>query len=269
MASLSGKVAVVTGASRGIGKGIALALASEGATVYVTGRTVTPGSSPLPGTVGETAARCNSRGGMGIAVPVDHGRDDQVAALFAQIEREQGRLDILVNNAGVLSAAPFLELSSAEFRRIFQVNVFGLAHASQIAARQMAAQGTGGAILNVSSLNAATPFRNTAHYSASKAAVSSLTRSLALELATHRIRVNELCPASVETGMNRKSMQDPESRRIRLDTIPLRRIGQPEDLAGAAVFLCSDEAAWITGASLATDGGLGLVPPLGGSVSRY
>jgi NAD(P)-dependent dehydrogenase (short-subunit alcohol dehydrogenase family) len=99
MGALSGKVAVVTGASRGIGKGIALALASEGATVYVTGRTVTPGSHPLPGTVGETAAECDRRGGKGIAVAVDHANDAQVAALFDQVRGEQGRLDILVNNA--------------------------------------------------------------------------------------------------------------------------------------------------------------------------
>ena len=99
MGSLAGKVAVVTGASRGIGKGIALALAEQGATVYVTGRTVTPGSYALPGTVGETAAECDARGGKGIAVQVDHGDDNQVAALFEQVEREQGRLDILVNNA--------------------------------------------------------------------------------------------------------------------------------------------------------------------------
>lgn len=99
MGSLSGKAAVVTGASRGIGKGIALALAEQGATVYVTGRTVTPGSYPLPGTVGETAEECDRRGGHGIAVQVDHAKDDQVAALFEQVEREQGRLDILVNNA--------------------------------------------------------------------------------------------------------------------------------------------------------------------------
>lgn len=99
MGSLSGKVAVVTGASRGIGKGIALALAEQGATVYVTGRTVTPGSYPLPGTVGETAAEVDRRGGKGVAVQVDHGDHAQVAALFAQVRREQGRLDILVNNA--------------------------------------------------------------------------------------------------------------------------------------------------------------------------
>lgn len=99
MGTLSGKVAVVTGASRGIGKGIALALADEGATVYVTGRTVTPGTYPLPGTVGETAAEVDRRGGKGIAVQVDHGKDDQVAALFEKVKREQGRLDILVNNA--------------------------------------------------------------------------------------------------------------------------------------------------------------------------
>ncbi|WP_026343646.1 SDR family NAD(P)-dependent oxidoreductase [Nocardia sp. BMG111209] len=99
MAALSGRVAVVTGASRGIGKGIALVLAEQGATVYVTGRTVTPGSYPLPGTVGETAAECDRRGGKGIAVAVDHGDDEQVAALFDRVGREQGRLDILVNNA--------------------------------------------------------------------------------------------------------------------------------------------------------------------------
>jgi NAD(P)-dependent dehydrogenase (short-subunit alcohol dehydrogenase family) len=102
MRSLAGKVAVVTGASRGIGRGIALALADEGATVYVTGRTVTPGSHPLPGTVGETAAEVNIRGGKGIAVQVDHAKDDQVAALFDQVGKEQGRLDILVNNAFAL-----------------------------------------------------------------------------------------------------------------------------------------------------------------------
>src|SRR5262245_16149127 len=102
MGSLSGKVAVVTGASRGIGKGIALALGAEGATVYVTGRTVAPGSHPLPGTVGETAAEIDHRGGRGIAVQVDHGRDDQVAALFERVEQEQGRLDLLVNNAFAL-----------------------------------------------------------------------------------------------------------------------------------------------------------------------
>jgi len=99
MGSLSGKVAVVTGGSRGIGKGIALVLAEHGATIYVTGRTVTPGANPLPGTVGETAAACDKRGGKGIAVQVDHANDEQVASLFEQVEREQGRLDILVNNA--------------------------------------------------------------------------------------------------------------------------------------------------------------------------
>ncbi|MGI5219684.1 SDR family NAD(P)-dependent oxidoreductase [Nocardia sp. CA-290969] len=114
MGALSGRVAVVTGASRGIGKGIALALAEHGATVYVTGRTVSGGEHPLPGTIGETAAECERRGGRGVAVPVDHGRDDEVAALFDRVRAEQGRLDILVNNAFSLpedltDPAPFWE----------------------------------------------------------------------------------------------------------------------------------------------------------------
>jgi NAD(P)-dependent dehydrogenase (short-subunit alcohol dehydrogenase family) len=258
---LKGKVAFVTGATSGIGRAIAQGLAGEGAAVAVNGTDA--------GRAGEVVQAIRAAGGVAEACLGSVADAETIGEAIRGAATRFGRLDILVNNAGVLSSAPVLDLAPAELQRIFQVNVFGLVYASQAAARIMVAQGTGGAILNISSLNASTPFRQTAHYSASKAAVSNLTRSMALELGAHRIRVNELCPASVETAMNRKSMRDPESRRVRLDVTPLRRIGQPEELAGAAVFLCSDEAGWITGASLAADGGLGLAPPLGASVSRY
>lgn len=258
---LKGKVALVTGASSGIGRALALGFAREGAAVVVNGTHA--------GRLDEVVTAIREAGGSGLACPGSVADEAAIGAAVRAAAAWRDRLDILVNNAGILSSAPFLELEAAEWQRVFQVNLFGLVYASRAAARIMAGQASGGAILNISSLNATTPFRNTAHYSASKAAVSSLTRSLALELGPHRIRVNELCPASVETNMNRKSMQDPESRRVRLETTPLRRIGRPEELVGAAVLLCSDEAVWITGASLATDGGLALVPPLGGSVSRY
>jgi NAD(P)-dependent dehydrogenase (short-subunit alcohol dehydrogenase family) len=147
MSSLSGKVAVVTGASRGIGKGIALALAAQGATVYVTGRTVTPGSYPLPGTVGETATEVDRRGGKGIAVQVDHAQNDQVAALFEQVKREQRRLDILVNNAFSLpedltEPRPFWEkpLSNLE---MLEVGVSSNFVAAWHAAKLMAPQKSG------------------------------------------------------------------------------------------------------------------------------
>ena len=129
--------------------------------------------------------------------------------------------------------------------------------------RDRVEQGEGGVILNISSLVAFRPFLGASHYNASKAAVSALTQSMALELGQYNIRANELCPASVETGMIRKALQDPENVKMRTGTIPLGRIGTPADVAGAAVYLCSDEASWITGVSIYTDGGLSVIPPFG------
>lgn len=189
MGSLSGKVAVVTGASRGIGKGIALALAGEGATVYVTGRTVTPGSSPLPGTVGETAAHCNRRDGMGIAVPVDHGRDDQVAALFEQVEREQGRLDILVNNAFSLpddltQAKPFWEKPLSNWEMIdvgVRSNFVAAWHAARIMARQKS-----GLIVAISGYTGVA-YTYSVVFGTSKSAVDRMARDMAIELKPYNV----------------------------------------------------------------------------------
>lgn len=189
MSSLSGKVAVITGASRGIGKGIALALASQGATVYVTGRTVTPGHYPLPGTVGETAAECNRRGGKGVAVQVDHGNDEQVAALFEQVKREQGRLDILVNNAFSLpedltDPNPFWEKPLSNWEMIdvgVRSNFVAAWHAAKIMVPQ-----TSGLIVAISGYTGVT-YTYGVLFGMAKTAVDRMSRDMAVELKPYSV----------------------------------------------------------------------------------
>jgi len=255
------RVAVVTGAASGIGRAIALGLAREGAHVAIMD---VNGELAL-----KTADEIRGLRRQAEVYPGSVSDQTFVGSAVDRIAERFGAIDILINSAGVISSTPFLELPGADLRRIFEINVFGLVYVSQAVGKIMVARSTGGAILNVSSLNGEAPLYNVAHYTASKAAVSMFTRSMALELAPYRIRVNEIRPASIETELTRKAMQDPENRRMRIETIPLGRIGQPEDMVGAAVFLCSDEASWITGASLLTDGGLSLVPPMGRRPSRY
>ena len=189
MATLAGKVAVVTGASRGIGKGIALALGANGATVYVTGRTVSPGVHPLPGTVGETAAEVDRRGGTGIAVQVDHSEDEQVAALFDQVRREQGRLDILVNNAlaipeDLTDPEPFWEKPLSNWEMVdvgVRSNFVAAWHAAQI----MTGQGTG-LIVAISGYVGVT-YTYGVVFGMCKAAVDRMARDMAIELQPHNI----------------------------------------------------------------------------------
>jgi NAD(P)-dependent dehydrogenase (short-subunit alcohol dehydrogenase family) len=187
--SLSGKVAVVTGASRGIGKGIALALAEQGATVYVTGRTVTSGAHPLPGTVPETAADCDRRGGKGVAVQVDHAHDDQVAALFERIDREQGRLDILVNNAFALpddltDPGPFWEKPLSNWEMV-DVGVRSNFVAAWHAAKLMAPRKSG-LIVAVSGYTGVT-YTYGVVFGMAKSAVDRMARDMAVELKPHGV----------------------------------------------------------------------------------
>lgn len=189
MTSLSGTVALVTGASRGIGKGIALALAEQGATVYVTGRTLTPGSHPLPGTVGETATECDRRGGTGVAVRVDHADDRQVAALFEQIEREQGRLDILVNNAFALpddltNPEPFWEKPLSNWEMVdvgVRSNFVAAWHAAKIMTRQRF-----GLIVAISGYTGVT-YTYDVIFGTAKSAVDRMARDMAVELKPHNV----------------------------------------------------------------------------------
>jgi NAD(P)-dependent dehydrogenase (short-subunit alcohol dehydrogenase family) len=189
MSSLKGKVAVVTGASRGIGKGIALALGAEGATVYVTGRTVTPGSYPLPGTVGETAAEVSRRGGTGIAVQVDHARDEQVEALFQQVRREQGRLDLLVNNAFALpedltEPQPFWEKPLSNWQMVdvgVRSNFVAAWHASHLMVPQKS-----GLIIAISGYVGVT-YTYGVVFGTCKSAVDRMARDMAVELKPHNV----------------------------------------------------------------------------------
>lgn len=189
MATLTGKVAVVTGASRGIGKGIALALAGEGATVYVTGRTVTPGSYPLPGTVGETAEACNQRGGKGIAVQVDHANDAQVETLFKQVQEEQGRLDILVNNAFALpddltDPLPFWEKPLSNWEMV-DVGVRSNFVAAWYAAKMMVPQQSG-LIVEISGYTGVA-YTYGVIFGTSKSAVDRMARDMAIELKPYQV----------------------------------------------------------------------------------
>jgi len=208
MSSLTGRVAVITGASRGIGKGVALALAAEGATIYVTGRTVTPGQSSLPGTVGETAAECDARGGKGIAVQVDHGVDGQVAALFEQVRLEHGRLDILVNNAYALpddltDPHPFWEKPLSNWQ-MFDVGVRSNFVAAWHAAKIMVPQKSG-LIVAISGYTGVS-YTYGVLFGTSKSAVDRMARDMAIELKPHNIASISLWQGLTMTELAKRNL---------------------------------------------------------------
>jgi NAD(P)-dependent dehydrogenase (short-subunit alcohol dehydrogenase family) len=235
MSSLSSKVAVVTGASRGIGKGIALALAAEGATVYVTGRTVTPGSYSLPGTVGETAAQCTQRGGKGIAVQVDHAQDEQVLALFERVKKDEGRLDILVNNAFSLPedltvAKPFWEkpLSNLE---MFEVGVRSNFVAAWHAAKIMVPQKSG-LIVAISGYVGVT-YTYGVVFGTCKSAVDRMARDMAIELKPHQVTSLSLWQGLTFTERAQRNLsRNPEMKKLTV-TDPL--IGCTPEFPGRVI----------------------------------
>lgn len=241
---LAGKTAVVTGATRGIGKAIALALAREGADVLVHGRDAEAGRRVC----GEIAAldRRAEWHAADLSGTVAAARSVVAAALTAF-----GRVDLLVNNAGLFQRKPALELDEAEWDRLLDTNLKAAFFCAQAAARAMLGKG-GGAIVNVASDAAWSGGLNPcAHYAASKAGLTSITRSLAKELAPHRIRVNALAPGLIATDMGGTAGATLPGLRI-----PLGREGTPEEVAAAVVFLASDEASYVTGAVLNLSGGL-------------
>jgi 3-oxoacyl-[acyl-carrier protein] reductase len=244
---LSGQVAVVTGASKGIGAAIAKQLAAEGAAVVVNYASSKTGADAV-------VAAIAANGGKAIAVQADVAKRADIARLFAESKKSFGALDILVNNAGIYEFVPLEEITEDHFHRQFNLNVLGLILTTQEAVRQFGP--AGGSIINISSVvsSAAPPMGSV--YSATKAAVDAVTKSLAKELGPRNIRVNAINPGMVETeGTHSAGIADSDLRKQVEASTPLGRIGQPQDIAGAAVFLASAESAWITGETLLIAGG--------------
>ena len=246
MARVAGKVAFVAGAGGGIGGAGAEALAREGAAVFCTDR---DGSAAE-----ETAARIRVAGGQAAASALDVCDRGAVDMAIAAVVRQFGQLDIVLESAGISHRLNFLDLDGETWDRIIAVNLTGMFHLGQATARQMAKQG-GGSIINVTSQLAEVARPERAAYVASKGGARSLTHAMAVDLAPHGIRVNAIAPGPTLTGLTRASYTDPEARRATEALIPLGRLGQPDDLAGAVLFLASDESRWVTGSTVTVDGG--------------
>ena len=244
---LTGKVALVTGASKGIGASIAKHFAEEGAAVVVN-------YSSSRADADRVVAEITSNGGKVIAVQANVAKQDDVRRLFAEAREAFGPLDILVNNAGIYEFAPLENVTAEHFHKMFDLNVLGVLFASQEAVKYFGP--AGGNIINLSSIVSLTAVPNAAVYSATKAAVDAVTRSLAAELGPRHIRVNAISPGMVETeGVKSAGIGESDLRKLVESQTPLGRIGQPQDIATAAVFLASNDSAWITGESLRISGG--------------
>src|SRR5437870_1580550 len=247
MGRVEGKVALVAGAGGGIGGAGAEGLAREGAAL---------GCADVDGAAAEaTAARIRAAGGRATALTLDVRDRAAVDAAVAATVREYGRLDVLVDCAGVSHGGTFLDLDPAEWERVIAVNLSGMFHLGQAAARQMVRQGGGGSIINVTSQLAEVARPERAAYVASKGGGRSLTHAMALDLAAHGIRVNAIAPGPTLTNLTRAAYADPERRRATIAQLPLGRLGDPQDLVGAILFLASDESIWATGSTVTVDGG--------------
>jgi 3-oxoacyl-[acyl-carrier protein] reductase len=244
---LSGKVAVVTGASKGIGASIAEHLAAEGASVVVNYSSSKSGADAVVKRIGE-------KGGKATAIQADVSKPDDIKRLFAQTKAAYGKLDVLVNNAGTYEFLPLEAVTAEHFHKQFNLNVLGLLLTTQEAVKLFGP--AGGSIINISSIVGQMPIRTASVYSATKAAVDALTVVLSQELGPKKIRVNSLNPGMVETeGLHSAGMAEGDFRKMVESQTPLGRIAQPEDIARAAVFFASDDAGWVTGQTLLLAGG--------------
>jgi 3-oxoacyl-[acyl-carrier protein] reductase len=247
MSELAGKVAVVTGASNGIGAGIAKSLAKAGAAVVVNYASSRDGADRV---VSEIAAA----GGRAIAVQADMSKADDVERLFAETKKAFGAVNVLVNNAGVYKFDPIEQVTEAEFHREFNTNVLGPLLATREAVKHF--NGNGGSVINISSVASVGAMPTTSIYSATKSAVDSITRVLASELGPKKIRVNAIAPGGVDTeGVRSAGVAGSDFERQMVAATPLGRFGQPDDIARVAVFLASDQSAWLTGERIAASGG--------------
>jgi glucose 1-dehydrogenase len=246
---LQNKVAIVTGAATGIGQAIAIRFAREGAAVVVD-------YVGDPNTPNKTEDTIKGFGGKTIAVPADVSKPEQVQQLIGRTVKEFGKLDIAVNNAGIEKKYAFVEYPLEEAQKIINVNLIGPFLVAQAAARQMIKQGDGGRIVNISSVHEDLPMPTNSVYCASKGGLRMLARTIAVELAKYKITVNNIGPGAVYTPIDADIEAQPELEKSLMSEIPLNRWGQPDEIAGLAVYLASDEASYITGSTYFIDGGM-------------
>src|SRR6266481_3122411 len=247
MNSLKGKVAIVTGASKGIGAAIAKGLAEAGAAVAVNYASDKEGAERV---VAEIAAK----GGEAVAIRADMSKPADVEHLFEETERALGAPNVLVNNAGVFEFGPVENITEAQFHRHFDINVLGTMLAVQQAIKHFPKEG--GSVVNISSIASESPVPNSSLYAASKGAVDTLTLALAKELGPHKIRVNAVAPGYTDTEGNRTFVASAEGAAMVAATPLGARFGKPEEIAPAVIFLASDDAAWLTGERLNASGGV-------------
>jgi len=248
MSNLNGKVAIVTGASKGIGAAIARAFAGAGAAVVVNYATSREGADRVVADIVEA-------GGRAVAVQGDVGKAADVRRLFAEARRAFDRVDVVVNNAGVFAFQAIEAVTEAEFHRQFDTNVLGIVLTTQEAVQHFGAEG--GSVINIGSIISRSPAPNSAVYTATKSAVDGLTRALAIDLGPRKIRVNSINPGGTDTeGARDLGVIGSEFQRQMIASTPLGRFGQPEDIAPIAVFLASPEAGWLTGQIVLAGGGL-------------
>lgn len=246
---LQNKVAIVTGAGTGIGQGIAIRFAREGASVVVD-------YIGDPNTPNQTLDAITKAGGKATGVAADVSKSDQVERLIQAAVTAFGRLDIVVNNAGIEKKFAFVDYPVEVLQKILAINLVGPFLVSQAAARQMITQGQGGRIINISSIHEDLPMPTNAAYCASKGGLRMLTRTISVELAKHNITVNNIGPGAVFTPIDADIEAQPEIEKMLMAEIPLNRWGKPEEIAGLATYLASDEAGYVTGSTYFIDGGM-------------
>ena len=246
---LSGKVALVTGAAQGIGLACAQAFAREGAKVFVTDLNEDAGRRAV--------LELRAHGFQASFAACDVARKDQVDAAVRSVIDEFGQIDVLVANAGIVHAAEFLDLEEKDFDRVLAVNLKGVFLAGQATARRMVEQGTGGSIINMSSVNAVLAIANQVPYVVSKGAINQLTKVMSLALASRGIRVNAIGPGTILTELARTAvLGNREAERKILSRTPMGRMGEPQEVAQVAVFLASDESSYVNASTFLVDGGL-------------
>ncbi len=258
--ALAGQRALVTGANSGIGAGVARAMAAAGATVVIN-------YVRDPEDTTRIVDEINSHGGQAFAIEADVSREDQVQSMFRQMADTCGGIDILVNNAGLQKDSAFTDMTLADWELVIRVNLTGQFLCAREAARTFMRQGlipeissSAGKIICISSVHEAIPWAGHANYAASKGGVMMLMKTMAQELAAHKIRVNSIAPGAIKTPINHAAWATPEKEAGLLKLIPYERVGEPDDIARTAVWLASDQSDYVTGATLYVDGGMMLYP---------